>query len=117
MSSDRDDNRAGGAAPVEEPAEGDATGEYRFDVAPPAWYMQSGNDGAGATAPEGPAEASPAETSATPEIPSAPERARLLAAGRTGTAAGTTTATDLLVGHTRTGDDLDCWRASGSPGT
>jgi len=34
VNSDRDDNRAGGAAPVDEPAEGDVTGEYRFDFSP-----------------------------------------------------------------------------------
>jgi MinD-like ATPase involved in chromosome partitioning or flagellar assembly len=47
VSSDRDDNRVGGGAPVEEPAGSgvsevnDVTGEYRYDFPPSAWYMQS----------------------------------------------------------------------------
>ncbi|MFI0940092.1 SCO5717 family growth-regulating ATPase [Streptomyces sp. NPDC021020] len=58
MNSDRDDNRAGGAAPVDAPAEGDVTGEYRFDFTPPAWYMQNGSGSAG-TEEEEPEEAEP----------------------------------------------------------
>ncbi|SHM66490.1 SCO5717 family growth-regulating ATPase [Actinacidiphila paucisporea] len=78
MNSDRDDNRAGGAAPVEEPAEGDATGEYRFDFTPPAWYMQngsaSGDEGAGTAAVQGPQpEPVEAPAPAPPEAPVAPE--------------------------------------------
>ncbi|MFI0897648.1 SCO5717 family growth-regulating ATPase [Streptomyces sp. NPDC020983] len=68
MNSDRDDNRAGGAAPVDAPAEGDVTGEYRFDFTPPAWYMQnsSGDAGTGEEEPE-------TEEPAAPVAPAAPE--------------------------------------------
>ncbi|MGW5351705.1 SCO5717 family growth-regulating ATPase [Streptomyces sp. NPDC004031] len=80
MNSDRDDNRAGGAAPVDAPAEGDVTGEYRFDFTPPAWYMQNGSGGADEEEPEeaGPvapaAPASPGPEAGVPESgPSAVE--------------------------------------------
>jgi MinD-like ATPase involved in chromosome partitioning or flagellar assembly len=73
VNSDRDDNRAGGAAPVDEPAEGDVTdvtGEYRFDFTPPAWYMQNGGGSAEAAPPAPQEPAAPAPPPPPPAVPS-----------------------------------------------
>ena len=60
MSSDRDDDRVGGAAPVDDQSDADRTGDYtgEFSLGPrlPAWYMQ---DAAGPAAEEPARDAGP----------------------------------------------------------
>lgn len=65
MSSDRDDDRAGGAAPVEDRSEADYTGEFNLGARPPAWYM--------ADAASGGAEPEPLEPEAPEPELSGPE--------------------------------------------
>ncbi|WP_256090426.1 SCO5717 family growth-regulating ATPase, partial [Actinacidiphila rubida] len=45
MSSDRDENRVGGPAPVEDSSESDYTGEFSLGPRLPAWYMQDSSGG------------------------------------------------------------------------
>ncbi|NJQ02231.1 SCO5717 family growth-regulating ATPase [Streptomyces zingiberis] len=60
MSSDRDEIRAGGTTPGEDPsdAEHDQTGEFTIDYTPPAWYTQNSPGSSGGAA--GPPPAPPA---------------------------------------------------------
>ncbi|PLW65965.1 topoisomerase II, partial [Streptomyces sp. DJ] len=55
MNSDRDDIRAGGAAPDEDRSDADLTGEFTIDYTPPAWYTENdSSSGAGAPAVQAP---------------------------------------------------------------
>ncbi|KNE79868.1 hypothetical protein ADZ36_25315, partial [Streptomyces fradiae] len=75
MSSDRDEIRAGGTTPGEDPSdaehEHEQTGEFTIDYTPPTWYTQNtpGAPAAGDGAPE--AAGPPPGTAAPPPPPPA----------------------------------------------
>ncbi|MFC4030559.1 SCO5717 family growth-regulating ATPase [Streptomyces polygonati] len=81
MSSDRDENRAGGAGPVEEPSRADnpldATGEFSLGPRLPAWYMQdaAGNGAAAGGAGAGAAGEEDSGSGSRPAAESGPEGA------------------------------------------
>ncbi|MCL2729418.1 MAG: hypothetical protein FWE15_05260, partial [Actinomycetia bacterium] len=61
MSSDRDENRVGGPAPVEDTSESDYTGEFSLGPRLPAWYMQDSAGSSGDASDESEAEDEPAD--------------------------------------------------------